>query len=198
MHSQTVQKLIEIFSKFPTIGPRTAARFVFYLIGLKKEEINELMIGLSELKKNIKICSLCFNAYEGQGNICEICLNNSRDKSTLCVVEKETDLDSIEKTKKYRGRYFVLGGTISRLKKSDIEKLKIKELEARVGQDREIKEVIIAINPTSDGEATSLYLERLLRPSNKKITRLGRGLPVGGELEYADEETLSSALENRK
>jgi recombination protein RecR len=198
MQPKSVQRLIEIFSKFPTIGPRTAARFVFYLIGLKKEEITELTTALSELKKNIKICSFCFNPFEGQGNLCEICSNNSRDKSTLCIVEKETDLNSIEKTKKYHGRYFILGGTISRLKKSDIEKLKIRELELIIRQDREIKEVIIAINPTSDGEATSLYLERLLSPYGKRITRLGRGLPVGGELEYADEETLSSAFENRK
>jgi recombination protein RecR len=198
MNSRSVQKLIDIFSKFPTIGPRTAARFVFYLIGQNKEEVNELIAGLSELKKNIKICSFCFNPFEEDGNLCHICANPGRDRSLLCVVEKETDLDSIEKTKKYHGRYFVLGGTISRLKKTDIEKLKIKDLENRIKQNQEIKEIIIAINPTSDGEATSLYLQRLLEPYNKKITRLGRGLPVGGELEYADEETLSSAFENRK
>jgi recombination protein RecR len=198
MNSQSVQKLIAIFSNFPTIGPRTAARFVYYLIGLKKEDVRELAIALSELKKNIKICSFCFNPFEGEGNFCQICSNPSREKSLLCVVEKETDLNSIEKTKKYHGRYFVLGGTISRLKKSDVEKLRVKELAARVKQNQEIKEIILAINPTSDGEATTLYLERFLKPYGKKITRLGRGLPVGGELEYADEETLSSAFENRK
>jgi recombination protein RecR len=214
MNSQTVQKLIAIFSNFPTIGPRTAARFVYYLIGLKKEEVRDLAIALSDLKKNIKICSFCFNPFEpfdaaqafgseaqarrGKENLCHICSNPSREKSLLCVVEKETDLNSIEKTKKYHGRYFVLGGTVSRLKKSDVEKLRVKELAARVRQNQEIKEIILAVNPTSDGEATTLYLERLLKPYDIKTTRLGRGLPVGGELEYADEETLSSAFENRK
>ena len=114
------------------------------------------------------------------------------------MVEKETDLIPIEKTKKYQGLYFILGGTVSTLKKADIEKLRIKELEERVKSHPEIKEIIIAINPTTEGEVTALYLERTLKPLNKKITRLGRGLPTGGELEYADEETLSSALESRR
>lgn len=198
MNSPRVQKLIEIFSKFPTIGPKTAARFVFYLIGLKKEETDQITNAISELKKNIRVCSFCFNAFEGMGNLCQICANPGRDKSLLCVVEKETDLNSIEKTKKYGGRYFILGGTVSRLKRSEIEKLKIKELAARIKYNPQIKEIILAINPTAEGEATTLYLERLLKPFGKKITRLGLGLPVGGELEYADEETLSSAFENRK
>jgi recombination protein RecR len=113
-------------------------------------------------------------------------------------VSNETDLEALEKTKKYQGLYFILGGTVSRLKKADIEKLKIKELEKRLRNSQEIKEIILALNPTTEGEATTLYLERLLKPLNKKITRLGRGLPLGGELEYADEETLTSALESRK
>ena len=116
----------------------------------------------------------------------------------LCIIEKETDLLVIEKTKKYKGLYFILGGTVSTFKKADVEKLRTKELEERVKNHPEIKEIIIATNPTTEGEATALYLERLLKSFNKKITRLGRGLPVGGELEYADEETLSSALESRR
>lgn len=198
MYSKSIQELIELFSKFPTVGPRTAARFVFYLMKRKKEEVEELTKAIHNLKKNVKVCPFCFNPFEGEGGFCPICQNPSRDKSLLCIVEKETDLIALEKTKKYKGRYFILGGTVSVLKKEDIKKLKTKELGERIKNNPEIKEIIIATNPTTEGEATALYLERLLKPLNKKITRLGRGLPVGGELEYADEETLKSALESRK
>jgi recombination protein RecR len=206
MTSSRIQKLIELFSKFPTIGPKTAARFVFYLIRLRKEEIGEITDAISEIKKNIKICHFCFNPFEpsdsthakSAGELCQICSNPGRNKSMLCVVEKESDLEAVEKTKKYNGRYFILGGTVSRLKKAEIEKLRVKDLEAKAKYNEEIREIILAINPTPEGEATTLYLERLLKPYGKKITRLGLGLPVGGELEYADEETLSSAIEGRK
>ena len=201
MYSPSVKKLIELFTKFPTVGPRTATRFVFYLMKRKKEEIEELIIALQNLKKNVKSCSLCFNPFEGKGDLCEICQNPGRDKTLLCIVEKETDLVVIEKTKKYKGLYFVLGGTVSRLRKQDIEKLRIRELEQRIKDHSEVQEIIIAINPTLDGEATALYLERILKknlPAGRQVTRLGRGLPVGGELEYADEQTLKDALEGRK
>jgi recombination protein RecR len=198
MYPASIQKLIDLFSKFPTVGPRTAARFVFYLMKTSKEEIEELINSISNLKKTVKICSFCFNPFEGEGELCKICANPSRDKTLLCVVEKETDLITLEKTKKYKGLYFILGGTISTFKKKDVEKLRVKELGERIKSHPEIKEVIIATNPTTEGGATALYLERLLKPFGKKITRLGRGLPVGAELEYADEETLGSALEGRK
>ena len=198
MYSPSIQKLIDLFSKFPTIGPRTAARFVFYLMKISKEEIEELINAISNLKKTVKICSFCFNPFEGEGELCSICADSSRDRTLLCIVEKETDLITLEKTKKYKGLYFILGGTVSTFKKKDIEKLRTKELEERIKNHPETKEVIIAINPTTEGEATALYLERLLKPLNKKITRLGRGLPVGAELEYADEETLGAAFEGRK
>jgi len=200
-YSQSIQKLIEQFSKFPTVGPRTAARFVFYLLKLPKGEISELINSISGLKDKVKLCSFCFKPFEAENDLCEICSNPKRNKTLLCVVEKETDLEALEKTIKYQGRYFILGGTVSNLRKEDIENLKKDELLKRI-KSREIQEIIIATNPTTEGEATALYLERLLKPfdaaQGKKITRLGRGLPVGGELEYADEETLSSALENRK
>ncbi|MDO8559323.1 MAG: recombination mediator RecR [bacterium] len=207
MHSPSIQKLIEQFSRFPTVGPRTAARFVFYLLKLSKEEIGQLSESISSLGKKVKLCSFCFKPFEpfdtaqGKSIVCEICSDARRDKTTLCVIEKETDLETIEKTKKYRGLYFILGGTVSKLMKEDIEKLRIKELQERI---ENVKEIIIATNPTTEGEATALYLERLLKPlaiargNPVRITRLGRGLPVGGELEYADEETLGSALDNRK
>lgn len=197
MYPPSIQKLINLFSKFPTVGPRTAARFVFYLLKLSREEIEDIVKSISGLQNTVKFCSFCFNPFEDEGDVCEICSNPKRDKTLLCIVEKETDLIPIEKTKKYLGRYFILGGTASRFNKEDIKKLRTDELLERV-ENADIEEIIIATNPTSEGETTALYLERVLKPLNKKVTRLARGLPVGGELEYADEETLGSALENRK
>ncbi|MCP6718741.1 MAG: recombination mediator RecR [Patescibacteria group bacterium] len=197
-YPRSIQKLIESFSKFPTIGPRTAARFVFYLLKAKDEDVDRLVSSISDLKKNIKTCSLCFNTFEAEAEICEICSNSGRDKKLLCIVSKDPDLMALEKLKIYKGLYFILGGTVSALRKKDIEKLRFKELKERLKKDPGIQEIIIATNPNTEGEATALYIERILAPLNKKITRLGRGLPVGGELEYADEETLKSALEGRK
>ena len=162
---------------------------------MPKDQIEELTNSISTLREKVKLCSFCFKPFEEQGELCEICQDPRRDKSLLRIIEKETDLDPIERIKKYNGRYFILGGTVSRLREKDIEKLRIKELQERI---KDIKEIIIAFNQTTEGEATALYLERLLKPLNIKITRLGRGLPVGAELEYADDETLSSALEGRK
>jgi recombination protein RecR len=203
MYSPTIQKLIDLFSKFPTVGPRTAARFVFYLTRLPKEKVDELLKAIEELKTKIKICPLCFNSFEGEGekDICSICQDPRRDKTILCLVEKEVDLEAIEKTGKFKGLYFVLGGTISGLEKEK-EKERIEErvekLENRIKENSEIKELILALNPTTEGQSTTLWLQRKLKNLGIKITQLGRGLPVGGELEYADEETLSSALESRK
>jgi len=205
MYPKSIQKLIDLFSKFPTVGPRTATRFVFYLMKVKKEEVEELIKSINDFKKTIKLCSFCFNPFEGEGELCQICSDPVRDRALICIVEKETDLIPIEKTKKYKGLYFILGGVISTFKKEGIKKLRIKELIDRIKKpekfrilDAKFKEIILATNPTTEGETTALYLERILKPLNLKITRLGRGLPVGGELEYADEETLGSALEGRK
>jgi len=200
MYSPLIQKLIELFSKFPTVGPRTATRFVFYLVHLPEKEIKQLIEGILKLKQKISLCSFCFKTFEKTDeneSLCEICQDKTRDKSVLCIVEKEIDLQAIENTKKYNGRYFILGGLISKLKKESIEKLRINELIERA-KNPEIKEIIIALNPTPEGEATTLYLERKLKNLNKKITKLARGLPTGGELEYADPDTLTSALEGRK
>jgi len=197
MYPPSIQKLIGQFSKFPTVGPRTAARFVFYLLKIPKEEAESLQESISQLKEKVRLCSFCFNPFEGEEELCEICGNPGRDKSTLCVVEKEPDLEAIEKTKQYKGRYFILGGTVSRLRKEDVKSLRTKELIERA-ENPEIKEIILATNSTPEGENTALYLERLLAETKKKTTRLGRGIPVGGELEYADPETLKSALEGRK
>jgi recombination protein RecR len=202
MYSPQIRKLIDLFSKFPTVGPRTAARFVFYLLSLSEEKVKELTSDISKLKENVKLCDSCFKSFEPSSadrssKLCEICRDPGRRKELLCIVEKETDLIPIEKTKKYRGLYFILGGTVSVLKKEELKKLRIGEFLEKV-KDPEVKEFIIALNPTTEGEATALYLERQLKPLGKKTTRLGRGLPMGAELEYADDETLSSALESRR
>jgi recombination protein RecR len=190
MYSPIIEKLIVLFSKFPTIGPRTAKRFVFYLLHLEKKEIQELTSSILELKEKVKLCKSCYKSFDFQGDLCEICKDVRRDKSLICLIQKETDLVSIEKTKKYQGLYYILDG-------NNLKKIKIKELLEKI-KNPQIKEVIIALNPTTEGETISLYLERKLKPFNKKITRLGRGMPTGGELEYTDEETISSALEGRK
>lgn len=197
MYPESIQKLIALFARFPGVGPRVAARFVFYILKASKEDTEELTKAIQELKANIKLCSLCFNPFEGEADQCEICLDKSRDTSLLCVVEKESDLEALERIKKYKGLYFILGGTVGSLKKEEIESIRIEELKKRI-ENSSIKELIIATNPTTEGEATALYIERTLKELNVPMTRLGRGLPIGGELEYADEETLSSALEGRK
>jgi len=213
MFSPHIQKLIDIFSKFPTVGPRTAARFVFYLIKTPTEKVEELIRAIEELKAKIKTCPLCFKSFEpaqipekleagkDEGEFCSICQDKIRDRTSICIIEKEFDLEAIEKTGKFKGLYFILGGTISKLErakqKEEVEK-RIDKLIERVKKDQ-IKEIILALNPTIEGQNTSLLLQRRLKNLGiKKITRLGQGLPVGGELEYADEETLSSALESRR
>ncbi|HJN62074.1 MAG TPA: recombination mediator RecR [Candidatus Parcubacteria bacterium] len=206
MYPQVIEKLIERFSKFPTIGPRTAARFVFYLMSLSQKEVEELTELIMDFKKSIKFCNFCFNPFEGKEDLCHICKNpKNANNNLLCIVEKEQDLIAIEKTKKYSGLYFILGGTISKLEPKNLKSLRIEELKERIKNPQKFrvanenfKEIILALNPTTEGEATALYLERELKSLRLKITRLGRGLPTGGELEYADEETLSSAFEGRK
>jgi recombination protein RecR len=209
MLSPIIQKSIDIFSKFPTIGRRTASRFVFYIIKMGDEEFKDFIESLENLKKRIRTCGFCFNHFEFQNNetLCPICANNSRDKSVLCIVEKENDLISLEKTRKINGLYFILNGAVSGLNENDLKKIRLADLEKRIQSPDDFginspgfKEIIIATNPTTEGETTRLLLERKIKSvsQNTRITRLARGLPVGGELEYADEETLESAIEGRK
>jgi len=197
--SDSIDRLKAIFKKFPTVGNRTASRFVYYLAKQSKEEINELVAAVLELRKNVKICQMCFNPFEADGAVCPICQNPSRNKTLLCVIEKEADLQSIESTKKYNGFYFILGGTLLMMRKEDISKLRVEELKNRVSRGS-CSEIILALNPTPEGIATSVLVERNLKDINfaGKITHLARGIPVGGELEYADKETLESAFEGRK
>jgi recombination protein RecR len=198
VYPPSIRTLIEKLSKLPTIGPRTAARLVFFLMAQDKSRVKELITAIADLKNQVKVCRLCYNAYESDKELCPVCSDSKRDKNLLCVVANEIDLEAVEKTKKYRGLYFVLGGTVSILRKENLAGLRLDQLEERVKAGNYINEIILAINPTSEGQTTTQYLEKLLKPYGKKITKLGMGLPMGGELEYADDETLSSALEGRK
>jgi recombination protein RecR len=195
----SIDKLVNIFRKFPTVGSRTAGRFAYYLMKLPKERIDEITNAIQELKNKIKLCPLCFNPFEGNESVCPICRNSSRNKNLLCIVEKETDLMSIESTKKYSGQYFILGGTVGTMRKEDINLLRIEELKKRI-KENDLTEVIVALNSTPEGITTSVLIENTIKETGKtpKITHLAKGIPVGGELEYADEETLESALEGRK
>ena len=198
---ESADKLVNIFKKFPTVGGRTAGRFVYYLMKLPQERINELIATIQELKNKIKLCQLCFNPFEGEKNICSICQNPSRNKTLLCIIEKEADLLSLEGTRKFNGLYFILGGTVATMRKEDLSNLRIEEFKKRI-KEGNFSEIIIALNSTPEGRATSVLVQNTIKeaiPSPTfKITHLARGIPVGGELEYADEETLESALEGRK
>ena len=196
----SIKRLTDLFAQFPTIGKRTAGRFVYYLINQPQSTTEELIRALQELKQNVKLCGFCFQPFEGADSLCSICKNSSRNKQLLCIIEKENDLLSIENTKRYQGLYFILGGTLT-LRKTDGSNLRIDALKDRI-QKNNFTEIIVALNPTPEGKSTSILVERAIRElpqfSNLKITHLAQGLPVGGELEYADEETLESAFEGRK
>ena len=200
MYPKQIQKLIQLFSQFPTVGSRTAARFVFHILKAPKSEIRELVEAIAELRNQVALCKFCFQPFDASmktEELCGICQDKTRDQEILCVVEKESDLEALESIKEYKGLYFILGGAVDPLQKEQRDTLRIKELKERLHQSP-IKEVIIATNLTSEGEATALYVERTLKDSKVKFTRLGRGLPIGGELEYADPETLKQSLENRR
>lgn len=218
MYPASIQRLIDLFSRFPTIGQRTAGRFVFYLLKLPQAEFNDLVNSMQNLRDTIKTCSFCFNHFDKQDSqneseLCSICQNPSRDRTLLSIVEKETDLVSIENTKRYKGLYFIMGTAALSPKKEEAKILKLEELEERIKNPGKFglkiagfREIIIATNSTTEGEAIGLYVERKIKALAEgtagkeplKITHLGRGLPVGGELEYADEETLGSAFDGRK
>jgi len=190
-----VTRLIEEFSRLPGIGPKTASRLTFYLLRAPKEQAEALARAIGELREKTVYCSICFNIAEESP--CPICRDEGRDRSIICVVEEPLDVLAIERTGEYNGLYHVLHGAISPVEGIGPEDLKIRELLERL-RTEPVREVILATNPSLEGEATAMYLHRQIAPLGIKVTRLARGLPVGGDLEYADEVTLARALEGRR
>lgn len=192
--AEPLQAAIEELSKLPSIGRKTAQRLALYLLKCNDDTVNSLIKAVRELKSKLQFCKKCFNISEGE--ICEICKSNKRDKALICVVEEASDVIAIEKSHEYNGIYHVLGGVLSPLTGIGPEHLKIKELIKRF-ETEEISEVILAMNPDTEGEATSLYLAKLIKPLGIKVSRIARGLPVGGDLEFADEATIGRAVNSR-
>ncbi len=192
---ESVQRLIEAFSRLPGIGPKTASRLTYHLLRQSPDEANSLADALRDLKAKTRFCEVCFNITEQSP--CPICQSQERDRAVICVVEEPLDVLALERTRDYRGLYHVLHGVISPMDGIGPEDLKIRELLARV-QAGSVREIILATNPSLEGENTAMYLHRKLVPLGLKVTRLARGLPVGGDLEYADEVTLARALEGRR
>jgi recombination protein RecR len=195
MYEGAIQDLIDELGRLPGIGPKSAQRIAFHIIQSEKIDTSRLVEVLRTVKEKVKFCSECGNLSEEQ--LCRICRDDRRDKNLICVVEEPKDVIAIEKTREFRGRYHILGGAISPIDGIGPEQLRIKELLTRL-QNADIEEVIIATDPNLEGEATATYLSRLLKPLGIKISRLASGLPVGGDLEYADEVTLGRAFEGRK
>jgi recombination protein RecR len=198
---RSIRQLIDSFEKLPGIGPKTAQRLVFYLLHVPQEQLDEFAQAASELKKKTVLCSICFNVSETDP--CPICTDQNRQKSQICVVEQPIDVLVLEKSGSFKGIYHVLHGAISPLSNIGPDELYIPQLLKRVKNNVEpISEIILAMNPNMEGEATAMFISRQLRDLNKndklKITRLGQGLPTGADLEYADEVTLSRALEGRR
>ena len=190
-----VARLINELSKLPTIGPKTAARLVFYLLNRPRHEAQSLADAILAVKDNVRFCSNCYCLSEGDP--CEFCTDDRRDAATICVVAEAKDVYAIERTGAFKGRYHVLGGLISPMDGIGPVQLHVKELVERIGREHP-SEIILATNPNAEGEATALYLARLLAPLGIAVTRLAYGLPIGGDLDYADEMTIAKALEGRR
>lgn len=194
LYAPSIEKLIESFEKLPSIGHKTAQRLAFYMLDLSNDEVKEFTDSIINAKKNLKFCSKCFNISDTEP--CNICSNPKRDESTICVVEDVRDVLAMERTHEYNGVYHVLHGSISPMNGVGPDDIKIKELLSRI-MEGEVKEIILATNPRVEGEATSMYISKLVKPLGVKVTRIARGIPIGGDLEYTDEVTLSKALEGR-
>jgi recombination protein RecR len=195
VYALPVQELIDELGRLPGVGPKSAQRIAFYLLKLPREDALRLARSITEVKDRVAFCARCFNIAEGDE--CTICADAKRDDTLLCIVEEPRDIVAVEKTGEYRGRYHVLQGAISPIEGIGPDQLRVKELLERLGREQ-IDEVILCTNPNIEGEATAMYLSRLLQPLGTKVTRIASGLPVGGDLEYADELTLGRALEGRR
>ena len=195
MYAGPVQELIDQLGRLPGVGPKSAQRIAFYLLKLPKEDAERLAEAIVEVKARISFCRRCWNVAEGE--LCEMCRDERRDATIVCVVEEPRDIVAVEKTQEFHGLYHVLQGAISPIEGIGPEQLRVKELLTRVDSEG-IKEIILCTNPNLEGEATAMYLARLLKPLGLTVTRIASGLPVGGDLEYADEITLGRALEGRR
>lgn len=193
-YTAPITKLIEELAKLPGIGRKSAQRLAFYILEMKGSDVVELARAIVNAKKHTKHCQTCGNLTEGE--LCSICSSLKRDRSTICVVEDARDIAAMERTKEYKGLYHVLHGTISPLDGIGPDEINIKSLISRLNTD--IKEVILATNTTIEGEATAVYISRLIKPMGIKVTRIAHGIPVGGDIEYADEVTLMRAMEGRR
>ncbi len=194
-YSPSIEKLIESFEKLPSIGHKTAVRLAFHMLDLNSEDTKEFIDSIVNAKKNLKFCNICFNISDTDP--CPICSSPKRDSSIICVVEDVRDIMAMERTHEFKGVYHVLHGTISPMNGIGPEDIKIKELLNRI-ENNDIKEIIIATNPRVEGEATAIYLSKIIKPMGIKVTRIAHGIPVGGDLEYTDEITLTKALEGRR
>lgn len=194
-YSGPISTLIEEFSKLPGVGRKTAQRLAFHVINMNMNDVEALSKAIVEAKKEIKYCSICYNITDKDP--CSMCSNKNRDSSVICVVEDPRDVAAMERTKEFNGQYHVLNGAISPMDGIGPDMIRIKELIQRLG-NQDVREIIMATNPTIEGEATAMYIARLLKPMGIKVTRIAHGLPVGGDLEYADEVTISKALEGRR
>lgn len=195
IYPKSIATLIEHFQKFPSVGPKSAQRMAFYLLRMPLSEVEKFAQSMIDAKENTKTCEVCFNL--SASSPCEICTSTKRDRSTICIVSETKDLIAIEKTNEYKGLYHVLQGLISPMDGIGADDIRIKELLTRLTND-EVKEVILALSPSVEGEATSLYLSKLIKPFGIKISRIAFGLPVGADLEYADEITIAKAIEGRR
>lgn len=194
LYIDPVAKLISEFEKLPGIGHKTAQRLAYHVLGMSNGAVKSLIYSIEEAKEKIKFCDICFNIADK--NLCNVCDNEKRDKTVICVVADPRDLIAMERTREYNGVYHVLHGTISPMAGIGPDEIRIKELLHRLHDD--VKEVILATNPNIEGEATAMYISKLLKPLGVKVTRIAHGIPVGGDLEYTDEVTLTKALEGRR
>ena len=195
MYAAPVQELIDELGRLPGIGPKSAQRIAFHLLKLSPDDALRLAAAISAVKERIRFCTRCFNVSEGE--LCELCTDSRRDPTLVCVVEEPRDIVAVEKTQEFRGQYHVLQGAISPIEGIGPDQLRVRELLSRI-ETEGVAEVILCTNPNLEGEATAMYLARLLKPLGVRVTRIASGLPVGGDLEYADELTLGRALEGRR
>lgn len=195
VYTGPITRLIEEFSKLPGVGRKTAQRLAFHVINMNTNDVEALSKAIIDAKREIRYCSVCCNITDT--DVCSMCSNKNRDSSVICVVEDPRDVAAMERTREFKGKYHVLNGVISPMDGIGPDMIKIKELIIRLGSE-DVKELIMATNPTIEGEATAMYIARLVKPMGIKVTRIAHGLPVGGDLEYADEVTISKALEGRR